>query len=190
MEVGPEWSEGRLTAASSVEDLPLDVQTDEGHAYLPENINRTFLGPMLVREALGNSRNIPAMRALQDVGVERMLRWFDHAGVRRIDDGTVEITREAHRGHVVAFREESDDRLGFPDFTETAANEKALRALVDAGHEVALVVRVGWREDNAEYRHTIDHEADRHRRASMAGDERARAVELAVTPPGRSSPDA
>ena len=72
---------GIATAATALADTPMDVQTDTGRTYMPENANHTFLGPMLVRECLGNSRNIPALRMLSEVGVEPTLRFFDKAGV-------------------------------------------------------------------------------------------------------------
>jgi penicillin-binding protein 1C len=77
-------AQGKFTAATELPDTPLDLQTSDGLAYLPENISHTFLGPMLLREALGNSRNIPAMRVLEQVGVETSLRWFERAGVKKI----------------------------------------------------------------------------------------------------------
>jgi penicillin-binding protein 1C len=76
---------GRWTAASEVPDTPAEYLADqEGAAYLPENINHAYLGPMLLREALGNSRNIPALRVLADVGVEKMLRFFEKGGVTQL----------------------------------------------------------------------------------------------------------
>ena len=74
-------AQGRFTAASELPDTPLDLQTHEREAYLPENVNHGFLGPMLLREALGNSRNLPALRLLADVGVEPALELFDRGGV-------------------------------------------------------------------------------------------------------------
>jgi penicillin-binding protein 1C len=76
---------GSFTAASELPDTPMDVRGDAGGVYLPENINHTFMGPMLLREALGNSRNIPALRVLSEVGVEPALRFLESAGVEGID---------------------------------------------------------------------------------------------------------
>ncbi len=73
------------TAATQLPDTPLDVEQDDGRVYLPENINHAFLGPLLLRNALGNSRNIPALRALSDVGVEPLLRLLERGGVEYID---------------------------------------------------------------------------------------------------------
>ncbi len=73
------------TAATQLPDTPLDVAQDDGRVYLPENINHAFLGPLLLRDALGNSRNIPALRALSDVGIEPLLQLLERGGVEGID---------------------------------------------------------------------------------------------------------
>lgn len=75
---------GAFTAASELPDTQMEVRSDAIGAYLPENINHTFMGPMLLREALANSRNIPALRVLSEVGVEPALRFFESAGVKDI----------------------------------------------------------------------------------------------------------
>ena len=74
-------SQQRYTAASPLADVPMDVVDENGRSYLPKNINKSFLGPMSLREALGNSRNIPALRVLGDVGVDRLLELLDDGGV-------------------------------------------------------------------------------------------------------------
>ncbi|MBI5549137.1 MAG: transglycosylase domain-containing protein, partial [Deltaproteobacteria bacterium] len=75
---------GRYTAASELPDTPLEIPAGYGRAYLPENINHTFQGPMLLREALANSRNIPALEVLADVGIEPTLALLERGGVRGI----------------------------------------------------------------------------------------------------------
>lgn len=72
---------GRYTAASQLPDTPMDFVNEAGRSYLPKNINKSFLGPMLLREALANSRNIPALRVLGDVGVEPALTLLQKGGV-------------------------------------------------------------------------------------------------------------
>ena len=76
--------QGRFTAASLLADTPVDIQTEGREAYLPENINHGYLGPMLFREALANSRNIPALRVLSEVGVEPTLRLLSRSGIAGI----------------------------------------------------------------------------------------------------------
>lgn len=72
------------TAATELTDTAMDFITEGGRAYLPRNIGGQFYGPMLLRQALGNSRNIPALRLLSDIGVEPTLRLLQQAGVEEI----------------------------------------------------------------------------------------------------------
>jgi penicillin-binding protein 1C len=60
---------GYLTAASLLKDSPLYLDTASG-AYIPQSYDKDFKGLVSVRTALGNSLNIPAVRALVLVGVE------------------------------------------------------------------------------------------------------------------------
>ncbi len=58
-----------LTAASLLDDSPVDLETATG-LYIPQNYDRGFRGAVSVRTALGNSLNIPAVRTLLLTGVE------------------------------------------------------------------------------------------------------------------------
>ena len=60
---------GYLTAASLLDDSPLNLDTANG-LYIPQNYDRDFKGPVSVRTALGNSLNVPAVRALVLTGVD------------------------------------------------------------------------------------------------------------------------
>ena len=60
------------TAATLVDDEPLAESVGRGlHSY--HNYSHTHYGPLRVREALGNSLNIPAVRTIQFVGVDVFL---------------------------------------------------------------------------------------------------------------------
>ena len=60
------------TAATIIEDAPLVESVGHGlHAY--QNYSRSFYGDVSLRQALGNSLNIPALKALQFVGAESYL---------------------------------------------------------------------------------------------------------------------
>ena len=69
---------GLLTAASPLEDSPLALDTPAG-LYVPQDYERDFKGWVSVRTALGASLNVPAVRTLLLLGVERF-----HAGLRRM----------------------------------------------------------------------------------------------------------
>jgi penicillin-binding protein 1C len=57
----------KLTAASLLPDTP-DAITDEYADYDPQNYSGNFRGPVRLREALGNSLNVPAVVALSRLG--------------------------------------------------------------------------------------------------------------------------
>ena len=70
----------RLTPGS----LLLDVTTefDHGQAWAPRDADQRERGPVLVRDALQYSLNIPAIRALQRVGSERVADTAAAMGIR------------------------------------------------------------------------------------------------------------
>lgn len=61
------------TGATLLADMATRYLWKEG-TYLPQNDDTQFLGPLRLRVALGNSRNIPALKILAKLGVSRGLR--------------------------------------------------------------------------------------------------------------------
>ncbi len=59
---------GILTPAGVVHDVPTSWK-----GYRPRNIDRDFLGPIPAERALAESRNVPAVRLLDSVGVPRLV---------------------------------------------------------------------------------------------------------------------
>ncbi len=59
-----------LTAASLVDDSPVAIATERG-AYIPQNYDRRFRGAVSVRTALASSLNVPAVRTVELVGIDR-----------------------------------------------------------------------------------------------------------------------
>jgi penicillin-binding protein 1C len=72
-----------LTAASIVEDAPLQIATPTG-LYIPENYGNDYLGPVSVRTALSSSLNTPAVRSLLLVGVEPFVDRLKQMGFESI----------------------------------------------------------------------------------------------------------
>src|SRR6516165_1697784 len=70
--------QGRLTPADVMDDLP------EGAAGI-SNADRNFLGPLLPRQALANSRNVPAANLLGTVGLNDGFEFFRDLGLHRLD---------------------------------------------------------------------------------------------------------
>ncbi|MBA3253339.1 MAG: penicillin-binding protein 1C [Burkholderiaceae bacterium] len=72
-----------LTAASLLEDSPLALATPTG-LYVPQNYERDFKGIVSVRSALAASLNVPAVRTLQLVGVERFRQTLQSFGMSSV----------------------------------------------------------------------------------------------------------
>lgn len=72
--------EQRLTAASLLDDGPLDLPTGNG-LYIPQNYDKRFSGWVSVRTALASSLNIPAVRALLMVSPEAFARRLVQLGL-------------------------------------------------------------------------------------------------------------
>ncbi len=67
---------GWLVAETRLLDAPLALPD-----YRPENYDGTFRGEISAREALADSLNTPAVRLLQQLGVERFLRLLGRLGM-------------------------------------------------------------------------------------------------------------
>ncbi|HVE90051.1 MAG TPA: penicillin-binding protein 1C [Burkholderiaceae bacterium] len=106
-----------LTAASLLDDAPLALTTPNG-LYVPQNYDRDFKGAVSVRSALAASLNVPAVRTLQLVGVERFRQTLQSFGMSSVKhDGE-------YYGYGLA--------LGGGD-TSLLALANAYRALANAG---------------------------------------------------------
>ncbi len=70
--------------ASILPDLPLYATSHEP-SFIPENYDGRFHGPVSIRSALGCSYNVPAVRALERVGVEQLLRRLRQLGMVHLD---------------------------------------------------------------------------------------------------------
>jgi penicillin-binding protein 1B len=68
-----------VTAASMIEDAPLEVETHMG-VWAPENFDHEFRGDVSVREALARSLNVPAARLGMRVGIERVAEVAERLG--------------------------------------------------------------------------------------------------------------
>jgi penicillin-binding protein 1C len=67
------------------------IRTSDVMADLPDgaagigNADGTFLGPMLPRQALANSRNVPATNLLREIGLDTAFRHFRALGLHDLD---------------------------------------------------------------------------------------------------------
>jgi len=63
-----------------------DTPTDFGGGYQPQNYDGKFRGPQRLRMALAGSLNIPAVKALQHVGIDRFLDLAHAMGITTLQD--------------------------------------------------------------------------------------------------------
>tara|TARA_R110002096_G_scaffold403766_3_gene601334 strand:+ start:38684 stop:40954 length:2271 start_codon:yes stop_codon:yes gene_type:complete len=65
--------ENGFPATTVLADVPTEFPTSTG-VYRPVNYDRSYAGPVLIRQALGNSLNIPAVRMLRKLGGPALLQ--------------------------------------------------------------------------------------------------------------------
>lgn len=63
-----------------------DLRTDFGGGYEPDNFDGGFRGPITIRQALGNSLNIPAVKILDLVGLDKALQTAKDVGITTLTD--------------------------------------------------------------------------------------------------------
>jgi len=69
------------TPSTLLWDVRTEFPDGANPPYVPVNYDREYHGPMLVREALANSYNVPAVETLQFVGVDGLLELAGRLGV-------------------------------------------------------------------------------------------------------------
>ena len=74
-----------MTAATRLPDLELRLPTSAG-AYSPRNYDGRFHGPVLVRDALANSLNVPAVYTASRVGPAQVLDLLHRAGFSSLSE--------------------------------------------------------------------------------------------------------
>jgi penicillin-binding protein 1C len=74
------------TPATSILDVSTTFITHDGEPYTPVNYDSREHGPVSVREALGSSLNIPAVKTLQAVGIEDTINLAHRLGISSLSD--------------------------------------------------------------------------------------------------------
>lgn len=62
-------------------DIPSCFEIPNQTDYCPRNYDGSFRGPVSVRDSLGNSYNIPAVKAIHTIGVERFIQKAQNLGI-------------------------------------------------------------------------------------------------------------
>jgi 1A family penicillin-binding protein len=89
--------ENGLDPETTVFDTPTEFNTTcpladgtrrDPPCYSPQNYDGAFYGPLSIREALGGSRNIPAVKILYLVGVNNVISFAKKLGITSLTDPT------------------------------------------------------------------------------------------------------
>ena len=75
-----------LTPASMLVDVRTAFVTQEGQPYVPENYDRTWRGPVLLRQSLASSYNLIAVKVLNYIGLETMIDLARSLGITTFDN--------------------------------------------------------------------------------------------------------
>lgn len=71
--------------ATQVQDKPLSLPSGDGTVYKPRNYDGTFRGPVLLRRALANSLNIPAVEVLRHAGIKETIQTAHDLGITSLN---------------------------------------------------------------------------------------------------------
>ena len=70
-----------FTAATVIADVRTAFMTAEGEPYVPQNYDMRWHGPVSVRTALASSYNLPAVKALDAIGVAALIDQAQRQGI-------------------------------------------------------------------------------------------------------------
>jgi penicillin-binding protein 1C len=76
------------TPSTVIWDVPSRFTLSDGSVYAPRNYDNSWHGPQRLRMALANSLNIPAVKALEYVGVDNFVELASQMGITTFDDPT------------------------------------------------------------------------------------------------------
>ncbi|HVE80845.1 MAG TPA: PBP1A family penicillin-binding protein [Candidatus Dormibacteraeota bacterium] len=89
--------------ATQVDDKPLRISQDNGEVYEPKNYDLKYRGPVLLRRALGNSLNVPAVHVQKFAGIHDTIGMAHNLGVSRpslVDEGRFGLSLVLGSGEV------------------------------------------------------------------------------------------
>ncbi len=91
------------TPATLIWDVPTEFPDGANPPYKPTNYDDVFHGPVLLRTALGSSYNVPAVKALQFVGLPDMLALAHRLGIASLNRPDYGLSLTLGGGDVTLF---------------------------------------------------------------------------------------
>lgn len=74
------------TTADVLWDVPIKLDLGDGEVMQPVNYDGTYRGPVLFRDALANSYNIPPIQLLRDIGVTNFVATARQMGIESLQE--------------------------------------------------------------------------------------------------------
>ncbi|MDX1686850.1 MAG: transglycosylase domain-containing protein [Candidatus Promineifilaceae bacterium] len=74
------------TTADVIWDVPISLDLGNGEEFVPVNYSGRYHGPLLLRDALANSYNIPPIQLIRDIGISTMIATGRKMGVVSLDE--------------------------------------------------------------------------------------------------------
>jgi penicillin-binding protein 1A len=71
-----------MTPISTVDDSPISYPMGDGTRWAPQDDDHEFLGPITLRYALAQSRNVVAVKLAEQLGVDRIIEYAKRMGVK------------------------------------------------------------------------------------------------------------
>jgi penicillin-binding protein 1A len=71
-----------MPATTTIDDSPVTYPNGDGTSYSPMDDDYRFYGPMTLRYALAQSRNVVAVKLAEQLGVDRVIEYAHRMGVR------------------------------------------------------------------------------------------------------------
>jgi membrane peptidoglycan carboxypeptidase len=90
------------TPSTLIWDVPTRFPNDPNPPYEPKNYDDSFHGPLRLRPALGNSYNVPAVKALEYVGVCPFIEDLRRFGIVLDDEGCASLGKPSNHGLALA----------------------------------------------------------------------------------------
>ncbi|MBV9389587.1 MAG: PBP1A family penicillin-binding protein, partial [Chroococcidiopsidaceae cyanobacterium CP_BM_ER_R8_30] len=76
------FASGKYTPDSTIDDSPVNYADGSGKTYTPKNYDNTFEGKISFRQALEQSRNVPAVKIGQAVGLNKVIQNVRTLGIK------------------------------------------------------------------------------------------------------------
>ena len=105
-----------ITAASVLDDAPLQLAAGAGSIYQPQNYDHSFKGAVSVRTALASSLNVPAVRVAAMLGPQAVFDHLNRAGLRLSESA-------GYHGHALALGAADVSLLDLTNAYRALANE-------------------------------------------------------------------